>query len=596
MGTFFGNDVIDEIKSRCDIVEYIGRAVPLKRAGSTYKGLCPFHNEKTPSFVVSEQKQMFTCFGCGVSGDVIKFVERYENLDFTDAIKKLAGEYNVDIKERKNPYGGSGSSEKREKLYEINKEAARFFFRTFYAGSNKGLSYMKSREIEPITLKKFGIGYADERWDSLYKHLKSLGYSENQLFELGLISEKGGRYYDKFRDRVIFPIINTGGKVIGFGGRAIGEATPKYLNSPESQIFLKKNNLFGLNLAKQDISKENRAILVEGYMDMISLYQAGVRNVVASLGTALTENQAKLLKRYTQNVVLSYDADSAGQAATLRGLDILQKEGCKVRVLRVTDGKDPDEFIKKNGRKAFLELVENARPLTDYKLEIAKEKFDLNTPDGKTDYIRRAGEILRSLSSVEAEVYIKRLAETTGISENAIKLEYSGNGLQHLSVRAPGTRAVSRTNTEKKEASLSDKYFIKLALIKSEYLERICAMMDEALDSQIAKNVIIEIKKQYVPEKLPDIPRLRDSLDIEESRLLQEVYDNVHLAASDDVIFEEQIQRIELKKLERRQEEILTGMTMIDEEDEENRENVEKLSRELCEIQAEIQRKKAFGR
>lgn len=590
MGTSFNENVIDEIKSRCNIVDVIGRVVALKRAGSNYKGLCPFHNEKTPSFVVSEQKQIFTCFGCGATGDVIKFVEKYENLDFVGAVEKLAAEYNIDVK------NNFGNSEKRDKLYEINREAARFFFRSFYANKNRGYDYMKNRGIEPLILKKFGIGYADEKWDSLYIHLRGLGFDDGSMLDLGLISKgKDGRYYDKFRDRVIFPIINTNGKVIGFGGRAIGDAMPKYLNSAESQIFLKKNNLFGLNLAKQDISKENRAILVEGYMDMISLYQAGIRNVAASLGTALTENQAKLLKRYTQNVVLSYDADSAGQAAALRGLDILQHEGCKVRVLHVSDGKDPDEFVKKNGRKAFSELIENALPLTDYKLEAAKKGFDLTSTEGKVDYIRKAAEILRTLSPVEAEVYIKKLADTTGISESAIRLEYNGNDIQHIK-RSEKHRYVHDKESSSTEVTLLEKYLIKLSLLKEEYLDKISSM-EYSFDSRAARNIIDEIKRQHVDEEMPDIRRLQDSLDIDESRILQDVYDNLQLAVKEELVYEDCMRQIELKKLTDRQQELLLCISMADENDEENRDNIEKLSRELCEIQAEIQNKKdSYGR
>ncbi len=380
MGLSFSNATIEDLKSQLNVVDVVGRVMPLKRAGSNYKGVCPFHNEKTPSFVVSEQKQIFTCFGCGATGDSIEFVKRYYNLDFNEAIEKLAAEYGITVK--RNNFG-----EDREKYYEINKLAARFFFRAFSEDENAGYRYMKNRGLDDATLRKFGIGFADEKWDSLYSYFKEQGVDEKVLLELGLISESKGKYYDKFRNRVMFPIINTSGKVIGFGGRAIGDDTPKYLNSPENKVFQKKNNLYALNTTKQDIGKDGFAIMVEGYMDAISLYQGGVRNVIASLGTALTENQTKLIKRYTKNVVLSYDADSAGQNAAMRGSEILSKEGCRVRVLHVTEGKDPDEFIKKNGREAFLRLIDGALPYIDYKLNYVKKDMDLNTDEGKIDYI-----------------------------------------------------------------------------------------------------------------------------------------------------------------------------------------------------------------
>ncbi|MFR8518618.1 MAG: DNA primase, partial [Emergencia timonensis] len=330
MGFSFSNSTIENLKNQINIIDVVGRVVPLKRAGSNYKGVCPFHNEKTPSFVVSEQKQIFTCFGCGATGDAIEFAKRYYNLDFSEAVEKLAGEYGISLE--KNTF-----HDNREIYYKVNKLAANFFYKAFTEKANKGYAYMKRRDISPAILKKFGIGYADAQWDSLYKYLLSQGVDKKIMLELGLVSESKGKYYDKFRNRVIFPIINTSGKVIGFGGRAIdAEDNPKYLNSAESKIFQKKYNLYGLNISRQSVGKEGFIILVEGYMDTIALYQSGIENVAASLGTALTENQAKLIKRYTKDVILSYDADGAGRAAALRGLDILRKEECKVKVLHVT--------------------------------------------------------------------------------------------------------------------------------------------------------------------------------------------------------------------------------------------------------------------
>ena len=416
MSQSFPQATLEELKSRLNIVDVIGRVVPLRRAGSNFKGVCPFHNEKTPSFVVSEQKQIFTCFGCGASGDAIEFTKRYYNLEFQEAVEKLAAENGLSISLHK----GNGD---REKYYEINKEAARFFYRAFTEQQNAGYTYMKNRGMDDAILKKFGIGYADESWDSLYLFFKKKGISEKILLELGLISESKGKYYDKFRNRVMFPIINTSGKVIGFGGRAIGQAEPKYLNSPENKVFQKKNNLYALNITKQDIGKEGYAILVEGYMDAISLYQNGVRNVGASLGTALTDNQARLLNRYTKNVVLSYDADSAGRNAALRGIEVLSKQDCKVKVLHVTDGKDPDDFIKKNGKDAFLKLVDQALPMIDYKLLGAQKDLNLSTEEGKLDFMKKAAPILKNLGPVEADIYIQKIARELKISEGAIRME-----------------------------------------------------------------------------------------------------------------------------------------------------------------------------
>jgi len=314
------DNTIEEIKSRCNIVDIVGRVVPLKRTGANHKGLCPFHNEKTPSFVVSEAKQRFTCFGCGATGDTIEFIQKYYNLEFSEAVEKLAAECGVVIET------DFKKSEKKDLQYQINREAATYFYKAFREKANPAATYMQKRGITPEVLNLFGIGYADGEWDSLYQHLKSKGYDEDKLLDLGLISESKGKYYDKFRSRVIFPIISTGGKVIGFGGRSLGDDMPKYLNSQESSVFQKKNNLYALNLTKQEIGKSGYGILVEGYMDVISLYQYGVRNVAASLGTALTENQARLLKRYTGQVVLSYDADEAGKTPRCEGWKFCTKK------------------------------------------------------------------------------------------------------------------------------------------------------------------------------------------------------------------------------------------------------------------------------
>ena len=308
MSFSFSKEAIEELKNQIDIVDVIGRSVELKRAGANYKGLCPFHNEKTPSFIVSPQKQIFTCFGgCGASGDVVTFVKRYYNLDFNEAVEKLADEYGIEI--QKNSH-----KDDREKYYEVNREAARLFYRNLTEKKNPGYTYFQRRGIQDSTIKKFGLGYAEDSWNNLYDYFKKKGTDEKILIELGLISKKGDRCYDKFRNRVIFPIINTAGKVIGFGGRALdNEAMPKYLNSPENKVFQKKNNLYALNSTRQDIGKEGSAIIVEGYMDTISLYQRGITNVVASLGTALTEAQGRLLRRSCEQVILGYDADGAGR-------------------------------------------------------------------------------------------------------------------------------------------------------------------------------------------------------------------------------------------------------------------------------------------
>ena len=570
----FSSHTIENLKSQVNIIDVVSRCVPLKRAGSNYKGVCPFHNEKTPSFVVSESKQIFTCFGCGASGDVIEFVQRYYNLDFSEAMEKIAGEYGITLE--KNSYNDS-----RDIYYKVNKMAAGFFYRSFTERANKGYAYMKRRGISPAVLKKFGIGYADEQWDSLYRYLASQDVDKKLMLELGLIAESKGKCYDKFRNRVIFPIINTAGKVIGFGGRAIDSGdNPKYLNSPESKVFQKKNNLYGLNISRQSAGKNGYLILVEGYMDVISLYQSGVENIAASLGTALTENQAKLIKRYTKNVVLSYDADGAGRAAALRGIEILKAEDCKVKVLHVDEGKDPDEYIKKNGKSAFLQLIQNALPYADYKLESAKAGFDLSSEEGKIDYMKRATEILGRLSPVEQDVYIKKLAKELMIAEGAIRMEILGNDRIEKE-HAP----VQRREEEKKDGvpvTPVERTLLKLLLTEETYIEKI-AELPELLESEFAVSVYRLAAEEYEKNRFVDRNRILDSLPEGDAAKLQEIIEQVIIGGNVEKVFEDCVRTWEENRLEKEEQRLITLLSMADEED--NQERIAELTDQLIKVQ-----------
>lgn len=504
------------LKDQINIIDVVSRALPLKRAGANYKGICPFHNEKTPSFVVSEQKQIFTCFGCGASGDAIEFVKRFYNLDFNDAVRKLADEYGVDMETR------GGHSEDLDIYYKINREAAAFFYKAFTEKANRGYAYMKKRGIKPATMKKFGLGYADAEWDSLYRHLSDLGYDKKFIVELGLVSETRGKCYDRFRDRVMFPIINTSGKVIGFGGRAIGaEDNPKYLNSPESRIFKKKNNLYGLNLARQQVSRNGFIILVEGYMDTIGLYQGGIQNVCASLGTALTESQARLIKRYTGEVVLSYDADAAGRNAALRGIEVLRKAGLKTRVLHVTDGKDPDEFIKKDGRQAFLDLIEGALPDGEYRIESVKAKYDLSREEGRIDCLREIAALLRGFSPVEQDIYCRQTARDLGVSENALRLEISAAG-----AGSPAPAARPQAAAEDAEITRTERDLIKLATRDPALMPEINSHLD-LLTTESGMRIMSALDEEIRRDSDPDLNRVIDSLDEKEQGILQDIIDNI---------------------------------------------------------------------
>ncbi|MCL1810317.1 MAG: toprim domain-containing protein, partial [Clostridiales bacterium] len=397
-----------------------------------------------------------------------------------------------------------------------------------------------------------------------------------------------GKIYDKFRDRVIFPIINSSGKVIGFGGRALGDADPKYLNSPESAVFLKKNNLFGLNLTRQEIGKENRAILVEGYMDVISLYQYGVRNVSATLGTALTENQAKLLKRYTPNVTLSYDADAAGRAAALRGIDILRGEGLKVKVLTVPSGKDPDDFVKQHGKQEFLELASKAAAYADYKLDAIQKKHDVSLPEGKVDFIKEAVAFLKTLSPVEAEMYIKVIAKNTKISESAITLEYNVRDGGQVQKRRDYQSAGS-TGDKGRPPDVLERNLIKLALSSKDFFEKI-KPLQHAFSSRQGQEIFSAVDGAFTGDGEADIKKIADSLDEGCAAVLGDIMENVFFAGKEEQVFADCVKKIQTSDLQRKEKEIVLKLSMADEV--ENMKQIEELTRELLEIQREIQKKK----
>lgn len=566
------NNVIDEIKSRCNIVDVIGSVVSLRKTGANYVGLCPFHNEKTPSFVVSESKQVYTCYGCHEWGDVITFVEKYYNLSFNEAIEKLAAQCGVSLDEN------FGRSEKKDIYYEVNREAARFFYKALRAGDNPGLRYVARRGLKKETLHEFGIGYADGEWTSLYDHLKSKGYDEKVLLKLGLISSSKGKYYDKFRNRVIFPIQNTAGKVIGFGGRAIGDDMPKYLNSQETPVFSKKNNLYGLNVTKNYVNEEDCAILVEGYMDVISLYQGGVVNVAASLGTALTDNQVKLLKRYTKNIVLSYDADNAGINAAIRGSEILHKEGCKVRILHISEGKDPDDFIKAKGKLAYYKLVDEAVDYGDYRIEHIKKKHDTSTTSGQVDFLKECAAFLNTLSPVEADIYIRKVASNYNISETALRSEMGQGAVRTESVRTP-----VRKKKEKSDEGITkiEKIIIKVILTDSGYLKRMSGY-DDIFASAPGMEIYKGIKEIYDENEEIDIGKLMEVLDPDDVEVLKEIDEGISLGGKANAIFEDCIRTHKMERFKKKEKEITVQIQIAEEQN--NAAEAERLTMELMKL------------
>ena len=427
----YSEELIDEIKNSNDIVDVISQYVILKRSGRNFFGLCPFHKEKSPSFSVSPDKQIFHCFGCGAGGNVIHFVSKIENADFKEAISILANRAGIELPTLNN-YEDNKTAMLKTKVYEINQIAAEFYHHNLYRPTSKtAQEYIKKRKLDNKTLKSFLIGYSGN-YDELYKILKQKGYKEEEILASSLVNKTDdGKYIDRFRKRVMFPIQDIRNKVIAFGGRVLDDSKPKYINSPENIVYSKGRHLFGLNVAKKSDLKN--IIIVEGYMDAISLYQRGITNVVASLGTALTEAQGRLLRRYSERVTIGYDSDGAGQAATLRGLEILQNIGCDVRILQISGAKDPDEYVIKYGPERFLKCVEQAISLVEFKVKMLKQNLNLENINDKIKFLNEVAKILANVTnSIERELYIEKIATEYKVSKESIygevnKLIYAKN-------------------------------------------------------------------------------------------------------------------------------------------------------------------------
>lgn len=409
---YYSDELIEEVRSRNDIVDVIGGYVRLKKKGSTYFGLCPFHNEKTGSFSVSPNKQMYYCFGCGAGGNVFTFLMQYENFTFGEAMQSLADRVGIELPQQEMTSAQRREADRRTRLLEINKEAAKYFYMLLRSPrGQKAYQYFKKRELSDETMQKFGLGYSDQYSDDLYRYLRKKGYDDDILKDSGLITideVRGG--HDKFWNRAMFPIMDVHNRVIGFGGRVMGEGEPKYLNSPETRIFDKSRNLYGLNIART--TRKNQLLLCEGYMDVIALHQAGFDNAVASLGTALTSGHANLLKRYTKEVYLTYDSDGAGVKAALRAIPILKEVGIVTKVINMRPYKDPDEFIKALGAEEYQKRLDEAENSFLFEIRIMQENYDMNDPESKTAFYNEIAQKLLGFSEeLERNNYIEAVAE-----------------------------------------------------------------------------------------------------------------------------------------------------------------------------------------
>ncbi|MDR2610620.1 MAG: DNA primase [Clostridiales Family XIII bacterium] len=581
-------NIADEIKGRADISDLIGRTVSLKRSGSRYVGLCPFHNEKTPSFYVSDQTQSYKCFGCGEHGDIITFYEKYYNLSFIEAASRLAKELGIDWE----PGGGYGNDSKKKAYYEANKIAARYYYDALWAADNPARQYLARRGLSERTMKKFGLGYAEGRQGGLAKHLEAKGVSKEISLKLGLVKEDGGWLRDKYFGRVMFPIINSRNKVIGFSGRALVDGPPKYINSDASPVYSKKDSLYAANLTGSAIRGENLAILVEGQMDVIALYEQGIENVTAALGTALTPEQAARLKKYTDNVVIAYDADPAGEKATLRAIDLLAEKGMNVKVLVLDDTKDPDEYIRKHGREKFAALLAKALPATSFKLRKALEKYDLKAPEGSIKFLKEAEGILRKLSPVEAEYYIGKLAKLTGIAEGAIRMEVFDTDKRqerppaYVTEASPrhGEQGSAEGKAERSALQALQRNILRLVIDDNSLIGRTDEYRRLFLTPVYGR--ILEVLREAAAEEPDDdiSPEdLADRLDEDDRPALWEIMDTVLVGSDPKLQIAECFRQADIMELEEREREIIKWLKTTPEGDE-----ADELTRELAAIREKI--------
>lgn len=504
---------IEKIIESNDILDVISEFVPLKRAGRGYMGVCPFHNDKGPSLSVSQEKQLYHCFGCGASGNSVGFIMRIRNLDYIDAIKYLGDRAGIKIEEEIQDPKKLKFEALKNDIFQINIEAARYYLSNLF-NINSAYEYFEKRGIDEKTIKKFGLGYSLNSYEGLYKYLLNKGFKEEFILKAGLVSKKEYRVYDKFRNRVMFPVFDIKTRIIGFGGRVLDNSKPKYLNSPETPVFVKGTNLYGLNFVIKSGLPEY-IIVVEGYMDCISLHQHGITNAVASLGTALTLEQAKLLKRYSKKVFICYDADAAGQMATLRGLEILAQAGCEVKIISIPNGKDPDEFIKNYGVEEFKKLIQNALPVSEYRIQMTRNGKNLKDAREKSIFVTESAEILSRLDNeIEIQAYAARIYDETGIDVKTIldevkKIKRSKSLKENNKENNRNNNISGNIYNLEPAYKKAEKWIIQLALNNNDYFKYIRNKI--ALDDFITQSLkfayeyifnTLESGKEVVPSEL----------------------------------------------------------------------------------------------
>ncbi|MDW5300338.1 MAG: DNA primase [Sedimentibacter sp.] len=543
------SDVINRILEENDIVDVIGEFLPLKKAGANYNTNCPFHKEKTPSFVVSPDKQVFHCFGCGESGDSISFLTKYKNFTFVEAAEYLARRAGIVLEETSFSSKENSSKQLIDKLYKINREAAAYFYKNLRRYPEV-IKYLESRKIDVNVIKKFGIGYASDEWDNLLKYLTNKGFDEEDILKTGLIikKENSNNYYDRFRKRVIFPIFDVKSRIIGFGGRVLDNSLPKYLNSPESLVFNKGYNLYGLNLAKEAV-RDKSFILVEGYMDVIKMHVHGYTNTVAALGTSLTENQIKLMKRYSKSFYLALDSDNAGQKAALKAINMLKKNNLDGKVVIIPDAKDPDEYLNKFGKINFDKLIENS---LDYYSFLEYYYIEIYDNSNKVEYINKFFDNIVNVSSeIEKELIFEKLSSKVGVSKESIIKEYNKRSTKHVTFVKSAKPAENKQQVTKITTSHEEE-LIKLILTNNDFAFQLKEIVNEDTFKdlkyyQTFKNMY-EYKindKSINMESLNDI--INDNVDVSVFLQNDDVdYDNL------EALFKDCMKRLKIKYYEKK--------------------------------------------
>lgn len=519
----FTDDWLSELYAKNDIVDVVSEYTTLAERGGRYWGLCPFHSEKTPSFSVSRDKQLYYCFGCKVGGNATNFVMKTENVTFPEAVERLAKRANMEMQQVLQDKQYKRITQKKKKIVSMNKIAAQAYFDTLHAPAGKhALEYLQKRGIDEKSIKRFGLGFAPDDWSTITDLLKKEGFKDEDIKDSGLVSVKNDNMFDTFRNRVMFPIINTFGDVIAFGGRVMDDSTPKYLNTKETVAFNKRRNLYGIDLIRK-MKNIKGVVVVEGYMDVVSLCAHGVKAAVASLGTAFTRQQAILLKRYTGDVFLAYDGDSAGRIATMKALDILSGEGLNIRVVQFEEGEDPDDFIRKKELAGFAKKVKHSLTAIGYKLDVIKREFDMKTEDGREGYAIAAAKIIAAIDSpIKQERYIARIAEQTGYSEHALTSQIHGALAGEKGAKDNRLRSVrkSRDNIEN--------VFLAFAMANPQYVMDVAQIINiDDFTQKTHKNifsVLYEcVKRGVQPTYAELVSELETEEDANEAARLSEI-------------------------------------------------------------------------